>query len=135
MPTYKQYHARLSSGLCPECGGQRDDSYIICSHCRRYHNTMSRKNYDSARNKRNCYAYRDRKARDGCCISCGNRLDNPSYASCPKCRTYYSNRYYQNKLLSVVSDYYQPLITHHIPMPERISNIPRYINVVYIRCC
>ena len=73
MPSERTYSLRRAAGLCPYCGGQRDESgRIACKQCR-----DKEKRRDS---KRYAEAVKARK-----CVLCGKPVDD-FYVNCAACR-------------------------------------------------
>lgn len=67
MPTHQAYLARRAAGLCPSCGGGREDAFTLCRGCRRHLREQKRQ----------------RTAR-GICIACPSKLDRPG-TRCTAC--------------------------------------------------
>ncbi|MFW6030459.1 MAG: hypothetical protein ACOCRO_09435 [Halanaerobiales bacterium] len=70
----RQYHERKRKGLCPECGGQREDlNYIKCKSCRDMGNISQIKHYSD---------YKQRNL----CPNCGTPTDKSKFVYCKSCR-------------------------------------------------
>lgn len=70
----KQYNERKNKGLCPECGGQRENSqYIKCKSCREMGNLSQKKHYGDYK-KRNL------------CPTCGTSTKKSKFVYCKNCR-------------------------------------------------
>jgi predicted amidophosphoribosyltransferase len=83
---YNKKHAeRLSSGLCPKCGGKREDeSFILCERCRDIRRTYASRMSNTARLvylKRVIAKY----IAEGRCSRCGGEIDMPGRRLCSAC--------------------------------------------------
>lgn len=76
-------------GLCPACGGNRDDKYIYCLACRRRNadyarNTTPTEHTRESRRRTALKWYYDKKAK-GICIKCGKRAAMSGRTWCAIC--------------------------------------------------
>lgn len=82
-----RYYDRLSQGLCPHCGGKRDDHYNIgCNACNKRIADARTRNYKTEKHSHYQRRLHSRRRRQGMCPTCGQRLDDPKYKSCSTCR-------------------------------------------------
>ena len=92
------YNNRLKRGLCPHCGGVRENPGIIgCLSCNTRNADARVKCYD--REKKAIYQMRliNRRRREGVCPVCGRGRDVPKFKLCSKCRALHRKAYYENR--------------------------------------
>ncbi len=83
----KLYNDRLKQGLCPQCGGKREDPGIIyCRKCLDAGKEKRRRLWDK---KKKCeYQHRlyEKRKKLGLCPVCGRDRDDENQALCSDCR-------------------------------------------------
>lgn len=98
-PAAKLYYGRLYQGLCPLCGGARDNGWITCQTCQ----ARNRGNQASIPRKvktRYNKKYRKRNRRRGLCPLCG-REPVPGRVHCQACLDRFNIRNERRKNVKV----------------------------------
>lgn len=91
------YRDRLRVGLCPHCGGKREDPWIIgCLSCREKIAVQRVIHFD--RGKKALYQRRllASRRREGMCPTCGQERDESAYKHCSRCREARRDYYYRH---------------------------------------
>lgn len=81
----QRYQYLRERGLCPRCGGRRDDGWIHCSSCREKERVANRKTPNEMK-RGYVRKYREKCRKDGRCWICGAWLGSGRYKRCQKCR-------------------------------------------------
>lgn len=100
MPTKQEYHKRLEAGLCPKCGGDREDKrFKTCEICRKIDRVVQRvKLMRRTPEQREEYNKKRREAlqakhEQGICIDCG--APSPVHWRCDACNKRLREKYQQ----------------------------------------
>ena len=99
------YNKRLRQGLCPHCGGKREDQGIIgCRSCNQKIALSrflfrERRPLETFRGLKTLYQLRLMRGRrrEGLCPTCGHRIDEEGFKLCSQCRKQGRERYYSNR--------------------------------------
>ena len=81
----KAYGQRLEGGLCPTCGGSRDDGWINCGSCREKNRSRLSKLTAEIKKIYN-RTYRKKARRKNQCYVCNTELADTIFKACEPCR-------------------------------------------------
>lgn len=81
----QRYHRLLKMGVCPQCGGRRDDGWIQCSSCRE-RNREAQHKIPKEIKQGYVNKYRDRCRKNGICYACGAWIGVGKFKRCQNCR-------------------------------------------------
>jgi len=78
------YYRYLRSGVCPKCGGNRDDGFLLCTRCRQ-RNWRAKRRMSLGRISGTERDRRERRKKEGRCPRCGAFAEG-RFVECSACR-------------------------------------------------
>jgi hypothetical protein len=79
------YYKNLEAGLCPSCGGKRDNGWLHCTVCL-LKNKERKANTPVGKRRAWRNDWRQRVKRGNRCHKCGGHPDDPRFVTCTRCR-------------------------------------------------